>query len=211
MIIILDDTFDIIQKDHDLSYLQNILYMNICKVYSKPTMKDFRDILGNIGECKMLCNHKSLRLCNNNGEYINGEKAIHNFYTKMTDNNIKRIEFGRDIHTNIKANTLDKYLFYSNLKPFIDYYYTNKQMETKILFYGENYIEIERLSIINKLIDEITELDINKYVNSQYIQNGLELLFPTQDKELIIGRWRKKKLSKKSISELINNEIRRML
>lgn len=207
MIIILDDTFNVRHKYSDISYLKDVKYKNICIIIEKPTMKDFRNIVGDFKNIDLLCNHRSLKLFNDKQDVIDGSQAIQNLFIQAQSEYVSRLEFGRDMHPNIKAKTLDKDVFYSNLKPFLDNYIETKKIELKILFYGESYAELEYLSAIDKMMDEINFTDSSDFKNNESILNGIRLVFLDKEPLDIIDEWMKKELSKKEIFTIINNQI----
>jgi hypothetical protein len=111
------------------------------------------------------------------------------------------------MHSNFKAKTLDKDVFYSNLKSFLDNYMDTKKMELKILFYGENYAELEYLSAINRMMDEINFSNSIDFKNNELILTGIRLVFPDREPLDIVEEWMNKGLSKKEIITIINNQI----
>lgn len=207
MIIILDDTFNARHKFSDVSFLEDKKYKDICEIYEKPTKKDFRNIVGSFEDIQLLCNHRSLKLFNDDLEAIDGKETIQNFFVQVQSKNVRRIEFGRDMHSNFKAKTLDKDIFYSNLNPFLDDYIATKQIELKILFYGENYAELEYLSAIDRMMDEVNFTAIETFKGNSLIMEGVKLVFSDRKPEDIVDEWINKKLSKKEIITLINNQL----
>ncbi|HLO55537.1 MAG TPA: hypothetical protein VK169_14685 [Saprospiraceae bacterium] len=207
MIVVLDDTFEVRHKFSDVSYLEEEKYQSVAKIIEKPTKKDFRELIGNCHSIQLLCNHRSLKLFNDNLDIIDGKEAIINLFNQIQTNNLTRLEFGRDMHSNLKAKTLDKDIFYSNLKPFLDHLIDNGQIEIKILFYGIQYQELEFLSAVNQMMDEINFTALEEYKNNTMILHGLELLYPEKEPLEILNEWKKKELTKKEILSIINNKI----
>lgn len=157
-----------------------------------------------------MCHHRSLRIQKeegNNSSDENISKMKENFIRIVDEKKIERIEFGRDMHTNFSAKTIDKNLFYANLKSFIDFYISNNKLELKILYYGENYQEIEKMTLIDKVIDEIRNVDIFDFKKNQLILDGLKYLFPSQNPIDIIENWNKKELCKKEIIHILNENL----
>lgn len=207
MILILDDTFSSRHKYNDVSYLNDEKYKRVCNIIETPTKKDFRNIINGIENIQLLCNHRSLKLFNDVKEVIDGKEAIQNLFTQVQSQHITRLEFGRDMHPNFKAKTLNKDIFYQNLKPFLDHYINKEQIELKILFYGRNYAEQEYLETIDKMIDEINFTEIEEFQNNKLIIEGVRLVFPTEISEETIHEWVKKGLRKTEIIALINNKL----
>lgn len=207
MIILLDDTFDQRIKYNDVSYLSGEGYKDICTVYDYPTIPDFKSIVQDLDNVKLICNHRSLRLFNKDMNVIDGKEAIKNVFNQTDSKNITRLQFGRDMHTNFDAKTIDKDLFYTNLKPFLDNYLATKEIELKILFYGVNYKELERMTLINLLLNKINLAEIKDFKNDKAIVDGIELLFPNEDPTHMIDKWKEQGLNKKQIRDLINNQI----
>jgi hypothetical protein len=207
MIVILDDTFSVMQKYSDVSFLTDEKYRNVCLIFDRPTKKNFRNLVVDFKSIHLLCNHRSLKLFNENQDIIDGKEAIQNFLLQAQSENVPRLEFGRDMHSNYKAKTLDKDVFYSNLKSFLDNYLGTKKMELKILFYGENYAELEYLSAIDRMMDEISFSNLIDFKNNELILLGIRLVFPDRDPLGILEEWTNKGLSKKEILTIINNQI----
>jgi hypothetical protein len=207
MIIILDDTFNTRHKFSDVSFLEDEKYKNVCQILERPTKKDFRNIVGIFKSIKLLCNHRSLRLFNDKQEVIDGKEDIQNLFIQVQSENIPRLEFGRDMHSNFKSRTIDKDVFYSNLKSFLNNYIDTKRIELKILFYGENYEKLEYLSTIDRMIDEINFTDIDNLKKNQRILEGIRLIFSDKEPIEIVDQWIRKELSKKEIIELINKQL----
>ena len=207
MIVILDDTFNARHKYSDISFIEDEKYRNVCVILERPTKKDFRNIVGDFNNIHLLCNHRSLKLFNDDQEVFDGKQTIQNLFIQAQSKNVSRLEFGRDMHSNFKAKTLDKDVFYSNLKPFLDNYIDTKQIELKILFYGENYLELEYLSAINRMMDEINFSDSIDFKNNELILEGIRLMFSDREPLDIVDEWMNKGLSKKEIITIINNQI----
>jgi len=211
MIIIIDDTFDTRDNFNEVNYLAEEKYKQICKVYDKPTIKDFKEIIKYLqSDCKLFCNHRSLKLFTDNGSKIMSEDALktkQSLFQEVASSKIPRIEFGRDMHTNYEAKTIDKNLFYSNLKHFLDFFITSNSIELKILYYGENFHEMEKLTLLDKVMDEIIQVDFSEYRSNQLIKTGLNTLFPNKTADEIIEIWRRKEFSKKEIIQFINENL----
>lgn len=207
MIVILDDTFTSRYKYSDVSYLKEKRYQKVCKIIEWPTKKDFRNIIGELNNINLLCNHRSLKLFNDQKDIIDGKEAIQNFLLLVQSENIPRIEFGGDMISNFKAKTLSKDSFYSNLKHFLDNYILTKQVELKILFYGENYANLEYLSAVDKMMDEINFSDSIDFKNNELIIEGMKLVFSDRTPLDVADEWIKKGLSKKEIISIINNQL----
>jgi len=207
MIVVLDDTFEVRHKFSDVSYLEEERYQSMVKIIEKPTKKDFRELIGNCHNIQLLCNHRSIKLFNDNWDVLDGKETITSFFNQMQTNNVKRLEFGRDMHSNLKANTLDKDVFYANLRPFLDFFIQNKIVEIKILFYGENFQELEFLSAINQMMDEMNFVALEDFEHNDSIIHGLKLLYPEKEPTLIINEWKVKTLNKKELLAIINSKI----
>ena len=80
-------------------------------------------------------------------------------------------------------------------------------MELKILFYGENYAELEYLSAIDRMMDEINFSNSIDFKNNKLILTGIRLVFPDSEPLDIVVEWMNKGLSKKEIITTINNQI----
>jgi hypothetical protein len=207
MVVILDDTFDARYKYSDVSFLEDEKYRNVCLILERPTKKDFRNIVSDFKNVNLLCNHRSLRLFNDDHDVIDGKEAIQNLFLQTQSENVSRLEFGRDMHSNFKAKTLDKDVFYTNLQPFLNNFIATNQIELKILFYGKNYGEIEYLSAIDKMMDEINFTEIDCFKNNTLILEGIRLMFPNKEPSDIVDEWKNKGLSKKEIITQINNQL----
>lgn len=207
MIIILDDTFDQRQKYHDVSYLSEERYKDICTVYEYPTMLAFKNIIQELDNIQLVCNHRSLRLFNREKNVIEGNEAIKNLFNQIDSKSILRLEFGRDMHSNFDAKTLDKDLFYINLKSFLDNYIATKEIELKILFYGINYQELERMTQIDLFLNKMNLVEIKDFRNNKAILDGVKLVFTNEEPNDIIANWINQGLSKKQIRDIINTQI----
>lgn len=210
MIIILDDT-DNLRKRFNIEFLFENRYKQFCHLIDKkPDSRDIMQLAQNVTNYKMVCHHRSLKFLNEEGNTasdVDITKLKDNFIRFVDEKKIERIEFGRDMHTNFSAKTIDKNLFYANLKPFLDFYITNNILEIKILFYGVNYKEVEKMTLTDKVIDEIRSIDISDFENSHLIINGLKTLFPDDNPNDIIENWNKKELSKKDIINILNDNL----
>lgn len=207
MIIVLDDTFEQRLNYNDVSYLSDEKYKDICTVYDYPTMPAFKNIIQDLDNIQLICNHRSLRLFNRDKNVIDGKEAIKNIFNKTDSKNIIRLEFGRDMHSNFDAKTLDKDLFYTNLKSFLDNYLATKEIELKILYYGINYKELERITHINLVLNKINFVEIDDFKKDKAILDGVKLVFPEEDPIIVIDKWKEQGLNKKQIKYLINNQI----
>lgn len=207
MIVILDDTFGTRQKYNNINFLKDENYRDVCSIYEKPTVKDFRTILGNLDKVDLLCNHRSLLLFDKNGNAIDANKKIENLFSEVRLNGITRVEFGRDMHPNFSANTMDKSVFYSNLKSFLDGYISTQKLNLKLLFYGKNYKKMELMALYDNLINEINDTDFEKLEKNEIIKEGIRTLFRNQNPGQVINSWKQKQLTKKDIRLLINQKI----
>ena len=61
MIIVLDDTFEQRLNYNDVSYLSDEKFKDICKVYDYPTMPAFKNIIKDLDNIQLICNHRSYR------------------------------------------------------------------------------------------------------------------------------------------------------
>ncbi len=210
MILILDDT-EYLRKRFDIEFLFDDKYKQVCQLIDKkPYSREIMQLAQNLTNFIMVCHHRSIKILKEEGNNSSDEdisKMKENFIRKIDATKIARIEFGRDMHTNFSAKTIDKNLFYANLKYFIDFYILNNMLELKILYYGENYKEIEKMTLIDKVIDEIRSLDISKFKDNRLILDGLKSLFPSTNPFDIIENWRKKEFSKKEIIHIFNENL----
>ena len=210
MIIIVDDTFIDRHKYHDVSYLKDAKYSNICTVYTKVKTIDLSSLVKQLSGCQLFCNHKTLQLYNIEGNALNIEDNSKNreaLINKVTQLNIPRVEFSRGLETNYEAKKIDKDLFYSNLKSLLDYFITNNSIEPKILFWGDSFKEKEILAFIQKMMNEIRITEVNNFKTNTVIKEGLNILYPQLTNEQVIDRWVAKQLNKNEIVREINNQI----
>jgi hypothetical protein len=210
MIIILDDTFIDRHKYHDVSYLNENKYGNICKVYTIVKTIDLASLVNQLSGCQLFCNHKTLQLFNTEGKALNIEDNSKNRETlinKVTQLNIPRIEFSRGLETNYEAKKIDKDLFYSHLKSLLDYFINNNSIEPKILFWGNSFKEKEKLAFIQKMMIEIRITELQDFNSNYVIKDGLDILYPQLSNDQVIDRWVTKQFNKNEIVQEINNQI----
>jgi hypothetical protein len=210
MIIIADDTFVERHKFHDIGYLNEGNYLEICKVFSVIKTTELSELVKLLPQCELFCNHKSLQLYNAAAMALNTEDNVkyrESLLIKIAQSNIPHVEFSRGLETNFEAKKIDKDLFYTNLKALLDYYIENKRIEERILFFGENFQEMEKLSIIKNMMAAIREMPLDDFVGNASIENGLAILYPAQKTTEVIERWRNDKFSKSDIIREINNKI----
>ncbi|GEM_PF-2011877 len=210
MVIIIDDTFIDRHKFHDIEYLKKERYQAICKVYSIVKTTEISQIIRLLPDCNLFCNHKTLQLYNNSGLPLNIEdntKYRESLLNNVGQLSIQRIEFSRGLETNYETKKIDKDLFYTNLKPFLDYQLENNIFEPKIIFWGNNFQEKERLTIIQNLLIQIRMFSIQEFKNNSSIIKGLSVLYPQQDITKTIERWVDSQLSKNEIIQEINKNI----
>ncbi len=138
MIIIVDDTFIDRYKFQNVDYLKESRYTDVCNILSLIKTTELAALVNMIPKCKLFCNHKTLQLYNREGKALNvGENSKYRetLLNEVSKEKILRIEFSRGLETNFEVKKIDKDLFYSNLKSFLDYYIDNKKVEEKILFW----------------------------------------------------------------------------
>jgi len=210
MILILDDT-EKLRTRFDIEFLYEKEYKQVSKLIdTNPYSREIMQLAQNLNSFKIVCHHRSLKILKeeeNNSSDENISRMKDSFIRFVDEKKIARIEFGRDMLTNFSARTIDKNLFYANLKSFIDFYILNNTLELRILYYGENYKELEKLTLIDKVIDEIRSTDVSEFKNNQLIHDGLKSLFPIENPIDIIEKWEKKELSKKEIIRIINENL----
>jgi len=210
MVIIIDNTFIDRHKFHDIEYLKKEQYQAICKVFSIVKTIEISKILKLLPDCSLFCNHKTLQLYNNDGLPLNLEdntKYCESLLNNIGQSSIQRIEFSGGLETNYETKKIDKDLFYTNLKPFLDYKIENNILETKILFWGNNFQEKERLTIIQNMLLQIRMVNIREFKNNSVIKKGLNVLYSKQDINKTIERWIDSKFSKNEIIQEINKNI----
>lgn len=210
MIIIVDDTFIDRHKYHDISYLKDTKYSNICTVYSMVKTIDLASLVKTLSGCQFFCNHKTLQLYNTEGKALNIEDNSKNRETlinKVTQLNIPRVEFSRGLETNYEAQKIDKDLFYSNLKSLLDYFINNNTIEPKILFWGDSFKEKEKLFLIQKMMIEIRITSFENFKTNPVIKEVLNILYPHLTNEQVIDGWVTKQFNKNEIVREINNQI----
>jgi len=210
MVIIIDDTFIDRHKFHDVEYLKEERYQMICKIFSIVKTTDISQILKLLPDCHVFCNHKTLQLYNNVGSALNKEDNIkyrESLLNNIDQSSVQRIEFSRGLETNYKTKKIDKDLFYTNLKALLDYQIANNILEPKILFWGNNFQEKERLTLIQNMLIQIRIVNIQEFKNNSAIKKGLNILNPRQDSTKTIERWLDSQLSKNEIIQEINKNI----
>jgi hypothetical protein len=212
MILIADDTFIDRHKFHDINYLKEEKYCRICKVIGGGVILNagLSDLVKQLSDCKLFCHHKTLQLYNKNKNALPQEENLklrESLINKVSENKILRIEFSRGLETNYAVRQIDKDLFYTNLKAMLDYYVENNVIEDKILFWGENFRDEEKLSIIQNLCTQIRLVKINDYANNKLIIDGLSILFPDKNGKEIIEQWKYLQISKNEIIKIINDKI----
>lgn len=210
MVIIIDDTFIGRHKFHDIEYLKEERYQSICKVFSIVKTTEISQIIKLLPHCNVFCNHKTLQLYNNSGLPLNIEdntKYRESLLNNVGQLSIQRIEFSGGLETNYETKKIEKNLFYSNLKPFLDYQLENNIFEPKIIFWGNNFQEKERLTIIQNMLLQIRLVNIQDFQSNSAIKIGLSVLYPKQDITKTIERWINSQLSKNEIIQEINKNI----
>ena len=155
MILLLDDTYDemITLMKIDRSRIDNL--SDACEIVEKPTKRLFRNVLDSASQYKLICVHKSLKLFNSDGDLIDGQMVVDNFLTECKNREIPTLLFGRDISNNYERKTLSKFTLYTNLVSFITSYQKIHYPSFKILYYGPNFLAIERLGRLDKMIHTI--------------------------------------------------------
>jgi hypothetical protein len=210
MVIIVDDTFIDRYKFHDIEYLKKERYHKVCKIFTIIKTIEISQILKVLPDCNAFCNHKTLQLYNNAGIPLRIEDNTiyrETLLNKVSQYSIQRIEFSRGLETNYETKKIDKDLFYNNLKPFLDYYIESNIVESKILFWGPNFNERERLTTIQNMLIQIRMVNIEKFHDNSAIKEGLRILYPGQDLKKIIERWIDFQFSKNDIIQEINKII----
>ena len=210
MVIIIDDTFIDRHKFHNIEYLKAEQYQAICKVFSIVKTTEISQIIKLLPDCNVFCNHKTLQLYNNAGFPLNVEdntKYRESLLNNITQSSIQRIEFSGGLETNYETKKIDKDLFYTNLKPFLDYQIENNILEPKILFWGNDFQEKERLTIIQNMLIQIRMINVQEFKNNSAIKKGASILYPKQDSTKTIERWIDSQLSKNEIIQEINKNI----
>jgi hypothetical protein len=211
MIIILDDTFIDRHKYHDISFLEEDIYKKKCLAFSIIKTTDFSSLIAKLDDCKLLCNHKTLQLYDKESKPLSKENNIafrESLLNQVSNLKIRRVEFSRGLETNFEANKIDKDLFYSNLKIFLDYYLQNGKIEEGILFYGSDFKEQEKLTAIQNMMGRIRSVGFDSFAKDDIIIKGISLLYPHELHSAIFERWKKENLSKSNIIKEINNQIK---
>lgn len=210
MIIIVDDTFIDRHKYHDVSYLNETKYANICTVYTLVKTIDLASLVKQLSVCQLFCNHKTLQLFNTESKALNIEDNSKNreaLINKVIQLNLPRVEFSRGLETNYEAKKIDKDLFYSNLKSLLDYFINNNTIEPKILFWGDSFKEQEKLFLIQRMMIEIRITSIENFKTNPIIKEVLNILYPQLTYEQVIDGWVTKQFNKNEIVREINNQI----
>jgi len=210
MIVIVDDTFIDRHKFHDVSFLEKGIYKEICSVFPKIKTTDLPSLTDKLADCKLFCYHKTLQLYSEEGNPLGNDDNIahrERLINKALNLKIRKIEFSRGLETNFLVKQIDKDLFYSNLKSFLDYFIQYEKVEERILFYGPDFEEQEKLSIIQNMMMRIRSMDIDAFENDEIIEKGISLLYPYEPHNIVLERWIKSHLSKNDIIKEINNQI----
>lgn len=210
MIILVDDTFIDRHKYHDVSYLADARYSSICCIYTRVKTIDLASLVKQLPDCQLFCNHKTLQLYNVEGNALNIEDNSKNreaLINKVIQFSIPRVEFSRGLETNYEAKKIDKDLFYSNLRSFLDYFINNNSIELKILFWGDYFKEKEKLSFVQKMMSQIRITELENFKTNSVIKEGLDILYPQLTNEQVVDRWITKQLNKNEIIRDINNQM----
>jgi hypothetical protein len=208
MIIILDDTFSERHKYNDVSFLTEKPYSDLCFVIANLKNSEINDIImSRLPLCKLLCYHKTLQIFNQKGRPIdsnNNHEIRTNLLNTFSNHNIPKIQFslGNTI-SDMTSLTINKNLFYSNLKPFLENYISTTLLQYKILFYGEEFKKIEFDEICTELSIEIRQSKLYEdLLKSQFIEKFV-LIFGTAS-ETILQQVRLETISKSQLIRLIN-------
>lgn len=210
MIIILDDTFIDRHKYSDVAFLDEEKYKNACIVKSIIKTTELEDVEEQLSQCNLFCNHKTLQLYDLKGNPLNNEinsKKRESFLNIVAKKNISRIEFSKVLETNIEASKIDKDLFYTNLKAFLDHYIESNIIETKILFYGIDFQEQEKMAAIQNALLEIRLSQGNEFKTNLLILKGLQLVYGKSNTEGMIEYWLENNTTKSEIINEINKQI----
>lgn len=205
MIYILDDTVS--QRKNEIQYLQNTSYSEVCTLIERSTKKIFRVILDSFSEKQngLLCIHRSLKYFNDSGAEITeqGDNTIDNFIKEVRQMNIACIVFGRDMSRNREKLTIDKNVFYRNLKLFLDTMIAGN-MVLDILYDGALYKIAERKRLLNEIIN-IINFECPPY-DTPLLFDLLSRYFG-EDPKAILELWTNKGYSKKEIRQYINDNL----
>lgn len=223
MILIIDDTFEARVKNKfdgiDYNYLNEKQYQDICTIYKTVKTTDIPDIIKSLPNYNLICNHLSLHVTYSDGKKLALEDNIkikEDLWKVVDKSLIPRVEFSNGFMSgyvkNFKVNDepqaqMYKDLFYTNLKPFLDYKIEKNILEPRLLLLGKNFESLEFYSKINNIFMEIRSTDIQEYKNNNTIKEGLCLVYPDQDIAEIIERWITSSLSKNEIIKEINKNI----
>lgn len=211
MLIILDDTFVDRHKHHNTDYLWSEKYKNVCKIYSELKTQNINQLLNENQNIRFLGTHKSLQLFNVNGKPLNIEDNS-NFrevlLRKLLEKNPLQIEFSGGLETNFDSKKIDKELFYSNLKSFLDYYINNNKIELRILFWGEEFEKIEKMLLLQKMMIQMRIVAISDFKNNSVIKRGVDMVYGKNKSKDIINGWIERNFSANEILVKINNKIK---
>lgn len=210
MIIILDDTFIDRHKFHNVEFLEEDKYKQVCLVYSCLKTTEINNLIKNQSKFDFFGYHKSLQLYNNNSAPLNFEENTRYreiLLNKVSTRNISKVEFSRGLETIYESKKIDKDLFYRNLKGFLDYFIKFNNIEPRILFWGLDFQKKENMSVVQKALIQIRLNKIDDFKNNSLIISGIDLIYGENSSKNIINEWVNDSLSKNEIIKKINKKI----
>lgn len=210
MIVILDDTFIERHKFHDIEYLNTDKYIHVCTIVTRLKTTEINKLLKNHLQIEFFGYHKSLQLYNNEDIPLKVEentKFREVLLNNVSKENIDKVEFSRGLETIYDSNKIDKDLFYTNLKAFLDYFIEYNRIEPKVLFWGVNFQKLERIAAIQKALIQMRLTHLENFINNPSITKGLDLIYGENRSKVILSEWLKNNRSKNDIVKIINEKI----
>ena len=210
MIIILDDTFTERHKFHEVDYLQQTPYAEVCTIHTKIKTTDLGSLVKTLGQYSLFCYHKTLQLSDAQGKPLNNENNLRNrdnLVKKVQDLKIPIIEFSRGLETRFENKQINKDLFYTHLQVLLDYFINHQQIELKTLFWGADFENEEKMTQIKDLMTQVRLESLETLQENNTILQSIALIYK-KDAIEIIEAWKTKQFSKSDIIKEINQQIR---
>ncbi len=204
MIIILDDTFEDRYKYNDVEYLKEKQYQDICKVFVKVKSTDINEIIKLFNECILFCYHDSVQFLSTKGDSLiskSNSTLKENLLNTLKKENIPVLKFSLRIDSDLNNNEINKKDFYNNLELFLDNYILSGEIETRLLFWRENYKKLQFNDVCNKIIETLRLHPLNELKYNSEFKNNLKILFKDED---VLKIWIEKETPTKEIIKIIN-------
>jgi len=211
MIYLIDDNLSNQQEKYGCSFVKEGLYKNILEYYVGIKTHERSDFIeAKLKKAEAVFFHSTTKNLDADGNIVESTETIEKIRKFVIENEIPYVSFSWShtsclpIYQNNNIISMNKRIFYLNLKEFLDNYVKNNVIDLKILATGSNYkkeLLIEQAEDIIKILESTHFLNI--FLSNNDLKNKFSNFFTDSSSNINYKDFIEKYENKVTVFEII--------